>query len=36
MSDNTKFNANKESSEMAFTPLHDRVLVRRIEGDDKT
>ena len=21
---------------MAFTPLHDRVLVRRIEGDDKT
>ena len=21
---------------MAFTPLHDRVLVRRVEGDDKT
>ncbi len=21
---------------MAFTPLHDRVLVRRIEGEDKT
>ncbi|WP_299613957.1 co-chaperone GroES [uncultured Tateyamaria sp.] len=21
---------------MMFTPLHDRVLVRRIEGDDKT
>ena len=21
---------------MAFTPLHDRVLVRRIEGDDVT
>jgi len=21
---------------MAFTPLHDRVVVRRIEGDDKT
>jgi chaperonin GroES len=21
---------------MTFTPLHDRVLVRRIEGDDKT
>ena len=21
---------------MAFTPLHDRVLVRRITGDDKT
>ncbi|PIE13976.1 MAG: co-chaperone GroES [Rhodobacterales bacterium] len=21
---------------MAFTPLHDRVLVRRIESDDKT
>ena len=21
---------------MAFNPLHDRVLVRRIEGDDKT
>jgi len=21
---------------MAFTPLHDRVLVRRIEGDEKT
>ncbi|MSU89666.1 co-chaperone GroES [Rhodobacteraceae bacterium 2CG4] len=21
---------------MNFTPLHDRVLVRRIEGDDKT
>ena len=21
---------------MAFTPLHDRVLVRRIAGDDKT
>ncbi|MFT5868324.1 MAG: chaperonin GroES [Paracoccaceae bacterium] len=21
---------------MAFTPLHDRVLVERIEGDDKT
>ena len=21
---------------MAFKPLHDRVLVRRIEGDDKT
>ncbi len=25
-----------ESSEMAFTPLHDRVLVRRIESDEKT
>ena len=21
---------------MQFTPLHDRVLVRRVEGDDKT
>ena len=21
---------------MEFTPLHDRVLVRRIEGEDKT
>ncbi|MCP5038480.1 MAG: co-chaperone GroES [Rhodobacteraceae bacterium] len=21
---------------MAFTPLHDRVVVRRLEGDDKT
>ncbi len=21
---------------MAFTPLHDRVLVRRVEGDEKT
>ena len=21
---------------MTFTPLHDRVLVRRIEGDEKT
>ncbi len=21
---------------MAFTPLHDRVVVRRVEGDDKT
>jgi len=21
---------------MSFTPLHDRVVVRRIEGDDKT
>jgi chaperonin GroES len=21
---------------MAFTPLHDRVLVRRLEGEDKT
>jgi chaperonin GroES len=21
---------------MAFTPLHDRVLVRRVQGDDKT
>jgi chaperonin GroES len=21
---------------MAFTPLHDRVLVRRIEGEEKT
>ncbi len=21
---------------MAFTPLHDRVLVRRVEGEDKT
>lgn len=21
---------------MAFTPLHDRVLVRRTEGDEKT
>ena len=21
---------------MAFTPLHDRVLVRRLEGDEKT
>jgi chaperonin GroES len=36
VSDNTKFNANKESSEMAFTPLHDRVLVRRVESDEKT
>ncbi|MCF3595654.1 co-chaperone GroES [Rhodobacteraceae bacterium LMO-12] len=21
---------------MAFTPLHDRVLIRRVEGDEKT
>jgi chaperonin GroES len=21
---------------MAFTPLHDRVLVRRVEGEEKT
>jgi len=27
---------SKERSEMAFTPLHDRVLVRRVESDDKT
>jgi len=27
---------NGESSEMAFTPLHDRVLVRRLESDEKT
>jgi chaperonin GroES len=26
----------KERSEMAFTPLHDRVLVRRVESDEKT
>jgi chaperonin GroES len=26
----------KELSEMAFKPLHDRVLVRRVEGDEKT
>jgi chaperonin GroES len=28
-------NSQKEFFQM-FTPLHDRVLVRRIEGDDKT
>jgi len=27
---------NKERSEMAFTPLHDRVVVRRVESDEKT
>jgi chaperonin GroES len=26
----------RERSQMAFTPLHDRVLVRRIEGEEKT
>jgi chaperonin GroES len=26
----------KERSNMAFTPLHDRVLVRRLESDEKT
>jgi chaperonin GroES len=26
----------KERSTMAFTPLHDRVLVRRLESDEKT
>ncbi|KKK86825.1 hypothetical protein LCGC14_2759360 [marine sediment metagenome] len=26
----------KERSEMAFKPLHDRVLVRRVESDEKT
>ncbi len=36
VSANIERNANKGSSEMAFTPLHDRVLVRRIEGDEKT
>jgi chaperonin GroES len=29
-------NFTTESSEMAFTPLHDRVLVRRLEGEEKT
>jgi chaperonin GroES len=27
---------NEERSQMAFTPLHDRVVVRRTEGDEKT
>jgi chaperonin GroES len=27
---------SKRSISMKFTPLHDRVLVRRIEGDEKT
>jgi chaperonin GroES len=27
---------SKRSISMNFTPLHDRVLVRRIEGDEKT
>ena len=27
---------SKEVSKMAFTPLHDRVLVRRVESDEKT
>ena len=26
----------KRSTQLTFTPLHDRVLVRRIEGDAKT
>jgi len=26
----------KERSQMAFKPLHDRVLVRRVEGEEKT
>jgi len=26
----------KERSEMAFKPLHDRVLVKRVQGDEKT
>ena len=27
---------DNEEHQMDFTPLHDRVLVRRIEGDEKT
>jgi chaperonin GroES len=27
---------NQGAFNMAFTPLHDRVLVRRVEGDEKT
>src|SRR6476620_673987 len=30
------FTQRKEASDMAFRPLHDRVLVRRIEADAKT
>ena len=29
-------NANRKVIKMAFRPLHDRVLVRRIEADTKT
>jgi chaperonin GroES len=28
--------SNQKSSAMKFRPLHDRVAVRRIEGEDKT
>ena len=34
----TEYNleTQRESYQMAFTPLHDRVLVRRLEGEEKT
>jgi chaperonin GroES len=31
-----KFLTNNGAIQMAFTPLHDRVLVRRLEGEEKT
>jgi chaperonin GroES len=31
-----KFNLNKGKHDMKFRPLHDRVLVRRIEAEEKT
>ena len=33
---NNKFNLNRKVITMAFRPLHDRVLVRRIEAEEKT
>jgi len=30
------FNFERKEPQMAFKPLHDRVLVRRVEGDEKT
>ena len=32
----TSLERKRERIPMDFTPLHDRVLVRRIEGDEKT
>jgi len=31
-----KTNRSEEKSKMKVKPLHDRVIVKRIEGDDKT
>jgi chaperonin GroES len=36
MSAKVRADSTKESSQMKFRPLHDRVVVRRIESEEKT